>query len=143
LLGKYYRNAKWSGTPVDVQVDPKIDFDWSKSLPIPPPFSVEWTGKLVVEQPGEYVFSLIADDGAQLEIDGQKVITGEAFLQEKSGTLELKAGLHPIRVRYFNTLFGGSVRLWWELTSRPKQIIPSEALVPDKLPNDEKATSAK
>ena len=144
LLGKYYRNAKWSGTPVDVQVDPAIDFDWSKSLPIPPPFSVEWTGKLLVEQPGEYVFSLIADDGAILEIDGHEVISGEpAFLQEKSGTLQLKTGLHPIRVRYFNTLFGGSIRLWWELTSRPKQIIPSEALVPDKLPNDGKAPSAK
>ena len=79
-----------------------------------------------------------------LEIDGHEVISGEpAFLQEKSGTLELETGLHPIRVRYFNTLFGGSVRLWWELTSRPKQIIPSEALVPDKLPNDGKAPSAK
>jgi hypothetical protein len=144
LLGKYYRNAKWSGLPVDVQVDPAINFDWSKSPPLPPPFSVEWTGKLLVEQPGEYVFSLIADDGAMLEIDGHEVIAGEpAFLQEKSGTLELTAGLHPIRVRYFNILFGGSVRLWWELTSRPKQIIPSEALVPDKPPNDEKATSTK
>lgn len=143
LLGKYYRNAKWSGVPVDVQVDPVIDFDWSKSTPLPPPFSIEWTGKLLVEQPGEYVFSLIADDGAMLEIDGRQVISGEpAFLQEKSGNLELKAGLHPIRVRYFNTLFGGSIRLWWELTSRPKQIIPSEALVP-ATPNDEKETSAK
>jgi hypothetical protein len=145
LLGTYYRNAKWEGVPVDVQIDPVIDFNWTKSTPIPPPFSVEWTGKLLVEQPGEYRFSLIADDGATLEIDGREAIPGEpVFLEEKSGNLQLESGLHPIRVRYFNTLFGGSVRLWWTLTSRPKQIIPSEALVPDESPpNDGKATSAK
>lgn len=145
LLGKYYRNAKWSGAPVDVQIDPVIDFDWAKTMPLPPPFSVEWTGQLLVEQPGEYTFAVVADDGAVLEIDGREVMNGPpAFLEEKSGTRKLARGLHPIRVRYFNVLFGGSVRLWWTLTGRPKQIVPSEALVPAKPPpNDEKTTSAK
>lgn len=143
LLGKYYRNAKWRGAPVDIQIDPAIDFDWAKHMPIPPPFSVEWTGKLLIEQSGEYRFSLIADDGAMLEIDGREVIAGEpAFLEEKSGTLQLEPGFHPICVRYFNTMFGGSVRLWWTRTSRPKQIIPNEALVPDQPPPNDGKTKA-
>ena len=83
-LGKYYRNAKWSGAPVDVQIDPVIDFDWAKTMPLPPPFSVEWTGQLLVEQPGEYTFAVVADDGAVLEIDGREVMNGPpAFLEEK------------------------------------------------------------
>jgi hypothetical protein len=137
LLGRYYRNAHWSGKPVDVQIDPMIDFDWSKTLPLPPPFSIEWRGWLLVELPGEYQFALKADDGAYLEIDGRRLIdaTKRAF-EEKNGRKFLRAGLHPIRIGYFNDLFGGLVHVWWTLTGRPKEIIPSEALVPEgSLPN--------
>ena len=135
LLGKYYRNTNWSGTPVDEQVDPRIDFDWSKSMPLPPPFSVEWSGKLLVEQPGQYQLAIIADDGALLEIDGRTVIDARnVLLQEKTASLQLNAGSHPIRLRYFNALFGGSVRLWWTLTGRPRQIIPTDAFIPNPTP---------
>lgn len=136
LLGKYYRNANWSGEPVDMQVDPAINFDWSKSWPLPAPFSVEWTGKLRVEQPGDYTFALIVDDGALLEIDGEVVIdlSNGPILQERNETIRLSSGLHPIRVRYFNILFGGSIKLSWALTGRPKEIVPSESLLPEKMP---------
>jgi len=110
LLGKYYRNATWSGTPTDTEVDPEINFDWSKSMPLPPPSSVEWTGSIVIDQGGDYSFGLIADDGALLEIDHRVVVdVTHAFLQKRTGTIKLSSGLHPIRVRYFNILFGGSV----------------------------------
>lgn len=143
LIGKYYRNSKWSGPPVDVQLDPAIDFDWSKSMPLNPPFSVRWSGRLLVEQPGEYEFALRADDGAALEIDGHKLIPLTAAWQEKTARLHLAAGFHSIRVDYFNDLFGGFVHLWWTLTSRPKQIVPPEALFPDQpVPNDGKTKGA-
>ena len=132
LLGKYYRNANWHGDPVDVQIDPVISFDWSKSFPLPPPFSVEWTGNLAIVLPGTYTFALVADDGALLEIDGKTVVdvSHDALLQERNQTIYLSAGLHPIRVRYFNVLFGGLVKLSWTETGRPKQIVPSEVLQP-------------
>jgi hypothetical protein len=135
LLGKYYRSVNWSGEPADIQVDPVINFDWSKSWPLPAPFSVEWTGNIVIEQPGDYIFSLVADDGALLEIDGTTVVdVSKDLLLEKTGTINLSKGLHPIRVRYFNTLFGGSVKLSWSLTGRPKEVVPSESLLPEKSP---------
>jgi hypothetical protein len=135
LLGKYYRSVNWSGEPADIQVDPVINFDWSKSWPLPAPFSVEWTGNIVIEQPGDHIFSLVADDGALLEIDGTTVVdVSKDLLQEKTGTINLSKGLHPIRVRYFNTLFGGSVKLSWSLTGRPKEVVPSESLLPEKSP---------
>jgi hypothetical protein len=131
LLGKYYRNATWSGEPVDVQVDQQIDFDWSKRTPLPAPFSVDWTGKLIIEQSGNYTFGLVADDGALLTIDGRTVVdVMHVLLQKRTGTVNLVAGLHTIQVRYFNALFGGSVRLWWTQTGHPEQIVPAEALIP-------------
>jgi hypothetical protein len=136
LLGKYYRNINWLGEPVDVQVDPCVNFDWSKSWPLPAPFSVEWTGKIRIDPGGDYVFSLVADDGAILEIDQQvvvDVIQGPLLL-EKNGGIRLSAGLHSIRVRYLNKLFGGSVKLSWSLTGRPKEIVPSAVLVPEERP---------
>ena len=74
---------------------------------MPPPFSVEWTGNILIEQPGSYTFGLIADDGAVLMIDGRVVVdVSHLLLQKGTGTINLSAGLHPIQVRYFNTLFG-------------------------------------
>jgi hypothetical protein len=117
-----------------VQIDPAVNFDWSKSFPLPAPFSVEWTGDIVVDQPGDYAFFLIADDGALLEIDGKMVVdvTHGPILQERAGAINLSAGLHPLRVRYLNTLFGGSVKLSWSLTGRPKEIVPSQVLLPER-----------
>jgi hypothetical protein len=140
LLGKYFRNANWSGEPEDVQVDPLINFDWSKSWPLPAPFSVEWTGNIAVEQPGNYTFALVADDGAFVEIDRKIVVDVRQgpLLQEKNGMINLSSGLHPIRVRYFNTLFGGSIKLYWSLIGRPKEIVPSEVLLPDIPPGSKR-----
>jgi len=131
LLGKYYRNLNWSGSPVDVEVDREINFDWSKTLPLPPPFSAEWTGNIVIDEVGDYSFSLIADDGALLEIDGRTIVDASHFLlQKRSGVIHLNAGLHSIRIHYFNLLFGGLVRLSWTVRGRPEQVIPAEVLVP-------------
>ena len=131
LRGKYFRNAKWEGEPVDVQVDQTIDFDWSKSMPYPPPFSVDWTGNILIEQSGNYQFALISDDGSLLEIDGRTVVDATSvLLQKQTGAIQLASGVHAIHVKYFNTLFGGSVRLFWTPPARPEQIVPAEVLRP-------------
>ena len=132
LLAKYYQNKTWAGPPVSIQIDPAIDFDWSKVMPYPAPFSVEWAGQIIVDRPGFYTFTLLADDGAQLEIDGRLLIDAlSPPLQEKTQSTKLPVGLHSIRVRYFNQLFGGSVKLWWNLIGRPRQIVPHQVLIPE------------
>jgi hypothetical protein len=131
LLANYYRTGNWTGPPADIEIDPKVDHDWSNSIPLPPPFSVEWSGKIDIDQTGDYTFGLIADDGALLEIDGRVVVDAtHVLLQKTTGEIHLSAGLHPIRVRYFNLMFGGSVRLSWIRTGRPEQTVPTEVLVP-------------
>lgn len=132
LLAKYYRNATRDGAPADIEIDRAIDFDWSKSAPYPAPFSVEWTGNMIIERVGFYLFTLAADDGAILEVDGKLVVdASHSPLQEKDQTIMLSKGLHSIRVRYFNQSSGGAVKLWWTLLGRPRQIVPGEVLVPE------------
>src|SRR5437660_12624873 len=131
LRAKYYRNAKWEGEPVDVQIDQTIDFDWSKSPPYPAPSSTDWTGNILIEQSGNYQFALISDDGSLLEIDGRTVVDATSvLLQKQTGAIQLASGFHSIHVKYFNSLFGGSVRLFWTPPARPEQIVPAEVLRP-------------
>jgi hypothetical protein len=132
LRGKYFRNANWEEPAVEEAVDAEVNFDWTRSLPLPPPFSIDWTGQITIKQNGRYEFALIADDGALLEIDGRVVVdvSRGPILQKKSGSIELSPGRHEIRVRYFNALFGGLVKLWWTPPGQSEEIVPSEVLVP-------------
>jgi hypothetical protein len=132
LLAKYYRNATWDGTPADIEIDRAIDFNWPAGTPYQPPFSVEWTGDLIIEREGFYLFTLFADDGAVLEVDGNPVVdASQSVGQEKNQTIVLSTGRHSIRVRYFNRLADGSVKLWWTLLGRPRRIIPHQAFTPE------------
>jgi hypothetical protein len=131
LRGKYYRSVNWKGEPAEVKVDPTIDFDWSTTVPFPGPFSVDWTGNILIQQPGDYQFGLISDDGSLLEIDGRLVVDATSvLLQKQSGQITLSPGLHPIHVRYFNSILGGSVRLFWTPPGSQEQIVPTAVLRP-------------
>jgi hypothetical protein len=134
LLGKYYQNATCSGSPVEMSVDSEINFDWSKSLPLTPPFSIEWTGSIAIEAPENYTFGLVADDGALLEIDGTTVVdvSKGPVLQKKMGSIRLTPGLHKLRLLYYNPLFGGLVKLSWIVRSKAEEIVPNEVLIPAK-----------
>src|SRR5205814_8242483 len=117
--------------PSERQVHPTIHFAWSKSPPYTAPPSTYWTGNILIEQPGNYQFSLISDDGSLLEIDGRTVVDATSvLLQKQTGAIQLTSGFHSIHVKYFNTLFGGSVRLFWTPPARPEQIVPAEVLLP-------------
>ena len=132
LLGLYYANANWTGTPVDRQIDPTVDFNWSQRYPLQPPFSVEWVGKLFIDKGETYTFALLADDGASLEIDGKMVVNAMEgpVLTRRTGTINLQSGRHPIRIRYWNALFGGSVKLTWSTVGRSEDVVPDAVLIP-------------
>lgn len=132
LLGKYYRNGTCSGDPAEVSVDSQINFDWTKTLPLPPPFSIEWTGSIAIERENDYQFGLVADDGAMLEIDGKVVVdvSQGPILQKKMGMIHLTSGLHPLRLKYFNPMFGGLVKLSWIGQANVEEMVPTDVLVP-------------
>jgi PA14 domain len=69
-------------------------------------FAIRYTGVFNASRPGVYSFALVADDGANLYIDGTQVINndGRHLPQEKDGQINLTAGSHSIQVDYFKGL---------------------------------------
>jgi len=66
-------------------------------------FAIDYTARFWIEQPGRYGFALLSDDGSKLYIDGHTVIDNDGIhaAQLQTGHVTLKAGMHQIRVSYF------------------------------------------
>jgi len=66
-------------------------------------FAIDYTGRFWINDPGAYKFALLSDDGAKLYIDDQVIVDNDGLHppQEKTGSVDLKGGIHSIRVSYF------------------------------------------
>ncbi len=70
-------------------------------------YAMEFTATLPVAADGDYTFTLAADKGTQLFIDGTLVVdhrTGHSARAIKSGTVPLRAGDRTIVMRYWHQL---------------------------------------
>ena len=94
-------------------------------------FLVRWYGFLAIDDPGPYTFTITADDGARLTIDGTSVIdTGSGrgtFTQ--SATPQLSSGLHAVVIDYRQS--GGDYAFeWsWSYNGEPLAPVPAWRLV--------------
>ena len=92
LLGYYFANTNVNG-PVQVRLDPAIDFDWGTGEPLPglgkDYFAIIWMGYLEAPASGEFTFTLNADDRARLQIGPDLVV--EAARRDAA----LPSHLHP------------------------------------------------
>jgi hypothetical protein len=116
------------------RIDPFILFDWTVD-PIQGPFSVEWKGKLKVDEDGLYNFHTKSNDYLLLEIDGKKIIERlhePAVGMDYKGSAHLKRGMHTIRMRYYEARNYSRVELWWNTPSnRVEALVPSQNLFPE------------
>jgi hypothetical protein len=66
-------------------------------------FGINYQGSFWVDEPAEFQFELIADDGAKLYVDHRLVIDNDNLHPSQSarGKIRLKTGEHSIRVAYF------------------------------------------
>lgn len=66
-------------------------------------FDIEYEARFWVDRAGTYEWRLTSDDGSKLYVDGELVIDDDGVHPPKSktGTSELSAGVHSIRVSYF------------------------------------------
>ena len=66
-------------------------------------FAIDYHVDFWVENPGAYMFSLNSDDGSVLYIDGRLVVDndGQHMTQYAAGRTKLEAGMHRMRVSYF------------------------------------------
>ncbi|MHB8685171.1 MAG: PA14 domain-containing protein, partial [Dehalococcoidia bacterium] len=116
--GAYYGNATLAGAPVLTRDDgPTIGFFYDgATAPAPgvPPqqFSVRWT-RTDTYAAATYRFSITADDGMRVYVDGAKIL--DAWLPQPATSYyvddALSAGPHTVTVEYYNGVNGGQANV--------------------------------
>ncbi len=136
LLGRYYMGNNPGETPAHlIRVDANIDFNNVAELgAMPFASSVVWTGALIAPTPGLYQFGIRADDTGWITIDGKPVVAdpGNVSREQGNGSIELSAGTHRIIVGERNIAGDSSAHLYWQPPGSPPEIVPSEALIPER-----------
>jgi hypothetical protein len=119
---EYFDNRDLAGTPVLTRHDDKVDFDWGAGGPgggVPTDnFSARWTKALNVAEPGSYKFTVTADDGFRLFVDGQKILDKWTTAGHTSYavTRRLDQGSHQIVLEYFEAGADAVAKLGYEVT---------------------------
>ncbi|MBW3545248.1 MAG: T9SS type A sorting domain-containing protein, partial [Bacteroidetes bacterium] len=133
-----YYHGNWSVLPDFSTLEP-VKTGNVESFTIKPStredyFGFVFSGYIKVETAGTYTFYTKSDDGSKLYIDGQQVVDNDGLhgLRERSGTVYLNAGQHPIEVHYFERtgFYTQGLEVRWAGPGIGKQLIPSTVLTP-------------
>jgi alpha-L-fucosidase len=89
-----------------------------------------YEGYVRVPKDSLYVFFAESDDGSRLVIDGQQVVLndGQHAMQERQGEIALAAGLHRLRVEFFEKTGDEGLRVSYRGPGIAKRPIPNDAL---------------
>jgi putative heme-binding domain-containing protein len=93
-------------------------------------FALRFTGSIHVPKDGAWTFYTSSDDGSRLYLDGRLVVDNDGWhgMTEKSGTVDLKAGLHSIAVTYFDQGGDDGLVVSWQGPGVPKEKVPGRVL---------------
>ncbi len=93
-------------------------------------FAFRFTGYVEVPEDGQYTFYTNSDDGSELYVDGTRVVDNRGLhgARERSGTVTLSAGLHPITVTHFEHTGSEVLDVSWEGPTFGKEAVPASAL---------------
>lgn len=112
----YYSRADFTGPSVK-RSDGDVNFDWQEKPPMDTvpadSFSVRWDACMTLEAAQEVAFQLVSDDGSRLYVDGKQTIDnwGKHGVKARGRAVQLKAGVHHLRVEYFEHRHEASVAL--------------------------------
>lgn len=140
-----YFDGRQFDRPVTVRTDAGIDFEWSGAPAaglFPDNFSVKWSGLLTPAFSETYTFTIAADNGTRLWIDGNLVsnawnVVGGEDGGWRSVEVPLVAGRPvPVLLDYYQGYGSASAALYWSSASQPWEIVPGAALtpLPDRTP---------
>ncbi len=107
------------GQPATVRELASLKLDWPSAAKIPQTVGVgsaDWSAqftKIVDLEAGTYDFTLRADSGVRLWVDGLLAVNGWGWdsVRSESYTIGLTAGRHTIRVQYYSLGTGASIEL--------------------------------
>ncbi|MFT3686822.1 MAG: PA14 domain-containing protein [Phycisphaerales bacterium] len=91
-----------------------------------------FTGYISVPTSGLYTFYLESDDGSRMTLGASQVVVvndGVHAMTEVGGQVALLAGLHSIKVEYFNGTAPSGLILRWEGPGIAKQVVPAANLL--------------
>jgi len=95
-------------------------------------FGIRYEGRLEAPVDGVYIFGLISDDGANLYIDGVKVVDNDGIhaIRAVRGSFFLTAGIHTILVDYVQgPRWYVALQLLWKIPGASTyEIIPADYL---------------
>jgi alpha-L-fucosidase len=93
-------------------------------------YAFEFSGYIKIAKDGMYSFFTDSDDGSILYIDDEEIVNndGDHGNVEKSGRAALKKGYHKIKVLYFDSGGGNSLKVSMQPESGKKEVIPAALL---------------
>jgi hypothetical protein len=134
LLGQYYENNNWQGSPALEEIDPWIQF-YFHVLPLPRPYTVEWTGKILISEAGLYSFGLESLDESSLSIDNILLMPLKTRTDYDEESLQLETGFHEFKVNYSDHTGYTFINVYWTPPGSDREILPQDVLfIPDKSP---------
>ena len=112
----YYTGKTLEGEP-ELHRELDVAFDWKREPPtdsVPSDFfSLRLDSCLVLEEDARVSFMLVSDDGSRLLVDGEPLIDawGGRKPRVKGESVSLSAGVHHLRVEYFEHVRNASLSL--------------------------------
>lgn len=105
-----------------VTTETRIYHDWGHLSPAGIPqdnFSARWEGKFQFES-GNYTFTVVADDGVRLWVDGQPIVDqwNDQPASTFTKTISLSAGTHTVKMEYYENGGGAVAKLTWDKASQ-------------------------
>ena len=93
-------------------------------------FAFEFTGYIRIDKDAIYTFFTDSDDGSMLYVDDEEIVNndGDHGSVEKNGKAALKKGYHKIKVLYFDSGGGNSLKVSIQPEGGKKEIIPASLL---------------
>ena len=93
-------------------------------------FSFDYSGYISIPQDGTYTFYLASNDGGRLYVDDRQIINNDGLhpVVEVNKSVKLKAGLHPLRVKYFQEGGRNGLIVSWQGPGITKQEIQANSL---------------
>ncbi len=122
LLGTYYNNIDFQGTPTVTRTDPEINFRWTLYSPHPDInydwYSARWTGKLRAPVSGTFQIGLEGNDGYRLYVDGTLLIDNwqkSSYHRKMVDFTFVKDREYDICVEYYETVGNVWFRMIWNV----------------------------
>ena len=114
VLGRYYVLSAPGGLPDFELLDPYTESVWSR-IDVPSTngefadtgradeVGVVWQGWVDIAESGSWTFGMESDDGSRLWIGEDLVVDNDGVhgMVERTGSISLLAGKHPIRIEFF------------------------------------------